>query len=63
MKNLTAARDAVGSEEPTAAGGRSFLWEELQELINLNEANKDRLLNVIYLFGESNSLGLKTSNG
>ena len=63
MKNLTAARDAVGSEEPTAAGGRSFLWEELQELIDLNEANKNRLLDVIYLFGESNSLGLPTNNG
>ena len=63
MKNLTAARDAVGSEEPTAAGGRSFLWEELQELINLNEANKDRLLDVIYLFGESDSLGLTSDNG
>ena len=62
MKNLTAARDAVGSEEPTAAGGRSFLWEELQDLIDLNEANKDRLLDIIYSFGESNSLGL-TSNG
>jgi hypothetical protein len=24
MKNLTAARDAVGSEEPIAAGGWSF---------------------------------------
>ena len=63
MKNLTAARDAVGSEEPTAAGGRSFLWDELQELIDLNEANKDRLLDIIYSFGESDSLGLTSNNG
>lgn len=59
MKNLTAARDAVGSEEPTAAGGWFFLWQELQELIALNESNKDRLLNVIYFVGESPAL---TSN-
>ena len=63
MKNLTAARDAVGSEEPTAAGGWSLLWGELQQLIDLNEANKDRLLDVIYLFGESNCLGLTSNNG
>ena len=63
MKNLTAARDAVGSEEPTAAGGRSFLWEELQDLIYLNEANKDRLLDIIYSFGEPDSLGLTSNNG
>lgn len=63
MKNLTAARDAVGSEEPTAPGGWSFLWQELQELIDRNEVNKDRLLDVIYLFGESNSLGLTSDHG
>lgn len=59
MKHLTAARDAVGSEEPTAAGGWFFLWQELQELIELNESNKDRLLDVIYFVGESPAL---TSN-
>lgn len=56
MNNLTAARDAVGSEEPTAAGGWFFLWQELQELVELNESNKDRLLDVIYFFGESSGL-------
>jgi hypothetical protein len=39
------------------------LWRELQELIDQNEANKDRLLDVIYLFGESNSLGLTSNHG
>lgn len=63
MKNLTAARDAVGSEEPIAAGGWSFLRQELQDLIEMNEANKDRLLDVIYLFGESDSLGLAPNHG
>jgi hypothetical protein len=56
MKNLTAARDAVGSEEPTAAGGWFFLWQELHELIELNESNKDRLLDIIYFLGEETGL-------
>jgi hypothetical protein len=60
MKNLTAARDTVG-EEPTATGGWSFLWQELQELIEMNESNKDRLLDVIYCLGEAP--GLASNHG
>jgi len=56
MKNLTAARDAVGSEEPIATGGWSFLRDELNRLVELNEANKDRLLDVLYMFGEEPDL-------
>ncbi len=56
MKNLTAARDAVGSEEPIATGGWSFLRDELNRLVELNEANKDRLLDVLYMFGDSPDL-------
>ncbi len=56
MKNLTAARDAVGSEEPIATGGWSFLRDELNRLVELNETNKDRLLDVLYMFGESPDL-------
>jgi hypothetical protein len=37
MKNLTAARDAVGSEEPIAAGGWCFCEKKLNELNGLNE--------------------------
>ena len=47
MKILTAARDAVGSEEPIATGGWSFLTRELDELTELNELNKTRLRELI----------------
>lgn len=49
MKNLTAARDAVGSEEPIATGGWSFLTQELDDLVQANELNKARLRELIDL--------------
>ena len=50
MNNLTAARDAVGSEEPIATGGWSFLnqeFNELNEINEINELNKVRLRQLI----------------
>lgn len=49
MKNLTAARDAVGSEEPIATGGWSFLTREVDELLRAHELNKARLRQLIDL--------------
>jgi hypothetical protein len=40
MKNLTAARDAVGSEEPIATGGRCFLSGKLNQLKESNKLNR-----------------------
>jgi hypothetical protein len=49
MKNLTAARDAVGSEEPIATGGWSFLIRELDDLMQAHELNKARLRELVDL--------------
>ena len=37
MKNLTAARDAVGSEEPIATGGWCFYERKVDQLNELNK--------------------------
>jgi hypothetical protein len=46
MKNLTAARDAVGSEEPIAAGGWCFLRKKL------NRLNETEPLSLFNLFND-----------
>jgi hypothetical protein len=53
MKNLTAARDAFGSEEPNATGGRSFLKQKLNQLNRLNELNEAGTLALFNLFNQS----------
>jgi hypothetical protein len=49
MKNLTAARDAVGSEEPIAAGG----WCFCGIVKSLNELNGAEALASFNLFNQS----------
>jgi hypothetical protein len=53
MKNLTAARDAVGSEEPIATGGWSFLRQKLNRLNRLNELNGREFFRSFDLFNQS----------
>jgi hypothetical protein len=53
MKNLTAARDAVGSEEPIATGGWSFLQQKLNRLNRLNELIGRESLRSFNLFNQS----------
>jgi hypothetical protein len=52
MKNLTAARDAVGSEEPIATGGWYFLWQELNQLLEQNDSNRARLHEIWVWFNQ-----------
>ena len=65
MKNLTAARDAVGSEEPIATGGWSFLNREfsgMNETNEINELNRARIrevLNEINKINERNKARLR----
>jgi hypothetical protein len=53
MKNLTAARDAFGSEEPNATGGWSFFAKKLNRLNRLNELNGPEALSSFNLFNQS----------
>jgi hypothetical protein len=53
MKNLTAARDAVGSEEPIATGGWSFLLKKLKKLIELNRLNKAEMVTLFNVYNQS----------
>jgi hypothetical protein len=53
MKNLTAARDAVGSEEPIDTGGWSFFGMKLNRLNKLNGLNEAELLASFNLFSQS----------
>jgi hypothetical protein len=61
MNNLTAARDAVGSEEPIATGGWSFLNQEFNEMNEveigeINELTKARLWELIKEIDKINEL-------
>jgi hypothetical protein len=53
MKNLTAARDAVGSEEPIATGGWFFLKQKLNRLNRLNELKGAGVSASFNLFSQS----------
>lgn len=53
MKNLTAARDAVGSEEPIATGGWSFLLKKLKKLNELNRLNKAEMVTLFNVYNQS----------
>jgi hypothetical protein len=53
MKNLTAARDAVGSEEPIATGGWLFLKQKLNQLNRLIKLNEGEPLASFNYFNQS----------